>query len=143
MADTSHTDDRALFSVTSFLTPPSQWLIDAKAGSALKFRQQAAKFNADNLVSQQFEATSSDGTKIPYFVVHRSDMKFDGNNPTLLYAYGGFEVSSTPTYGASTGKLWLERGGGQPQAASADPGAADGLPDPQADGRGRAEALTF
>ena len=111
VADTSHTDNRALLSVTSFLTPPSQWLVDAAAGTARKFREQPPKFNADNLVSQQFEATSSDGTKVPYFVVHRGDMKLDGNNPTLLYAYGGFEVSQTPSYGASTGKLWLERGG--------------------------------
>jgi len=111
VADTSHSDDRALLSVTSFLTPPSQWLVDAAAGTAQKFREQPPKFDAGNLVSQQFEATSSDGTKVPYFVVHRGDMKFDGNNPTLLYAYGGFEVSQTPSYGASTGKLWLERGG--------------------------------
>ena len=111
VADTSHTDDRALLSVTSFLTPPSQWLVDATAGTARKFREQPAKFDASGLVSQQFEAVSSDGTKVPYFVVHRRDMKFDGNNPTLLYAYGGFEVSQTPSYGASTGKLWLERGG--------------------------------
>ena len=111
VADTSHSDDRALLTVTSFLTPPSQWLVDAAAGTAQKFREQPPKFDAGNLVSQQFEATSSDGTKVPYFVVHRGDMKFDGNNPTLLYAYGGFEVSQTPSYGASTGKLWLERGG--------------------------------
>ncbi len=111
VADTSNTDDRALFSVTSFLTPPSQWLVDAASGTATKFREQAPKFDASGLVSQQFEATSSDGTKIPYFVVHRKDMKLDGNNPTLISAYGGFEVSQTPSYGASTGKLWLERGG--------------------------------
>ncbi len=111
VADTSHTDDRALLSVASFLTPPSQWLVDAAAGSARKFREQPPKFDASGLDSQQFEATSSDGTKIPYFVVHRRDMKLDGNNPTLMYAYGGFEVSQTPSYGAMTGKLWLERGG--------------------------------
>ncbi len=111
IADTSHTDDRALFGVTSFLTPPSQWLVDAAAGTATKFREQPPKFDASGLVSNQYEATSSDGTKVPYFVVHRRDMKLDGNNPTLLYAYGGFEVSMTPSYGASTGKLWLERGG--------------------------------
>ena len=73
--------------------------------------QQPAKFDASNLVAEQLEATSSDGTKIPYFLVHRRDMKLDGNNPTLLYAYGGFEVSQTPTYSATTGKLWLEHGG--------------------------------
>ena len=111
VADTSNSDDRALLSVTSFLTPPSQWLVDAAAGTATKFREQPPKFDSSQLVSQQFEAVSSDGTKIPYFVVHRRDMKFNGKNPTLMYAYGGFEVSQTPSYGASTGKLWLERGG--------------------------------
>ena len=73
--------------------------------------RQPAKFDASNLVAEQREATSSDGTKIPYFLVHRRDIKLDGNNPTLLYAYGGFEVSQTPTYSATTGKLWLENGG--------------------------------
>ncbi|MEO7410909.1 MAG: prolyl oligopeptidase family serine peptidase, partial [Sphingomicrobium sp.] len=111
IADTSHTDDRALFGVTGFLTPPSQYLVDAGKGSMAKIRQQAPKFDASGLVSEQYEATSSDGTKIPYFVVHRADMKRDGNNPTLLYAYGGFEISQTPAYSAGTGKLWLERGG--------------------------------
>ncbi|MEO6580063.1 MAG: prolyl oligopeptidase family serine peptidase [Sphingomicrobium sp.] len=111
VADTSQTDDRALFSVTSFLTPPSQYMVDAAAGTAVKFRQQAPKFDASNRVSEQFEAVSSDGTRVPYFLIHRRDIKLDGNNPTLLYAYGGFESSQTPTYGAGTGKLWLERGG--------------------------------
>ena len=72
---------------------------------------QPPKFDASNLVAEQREATSSDGTKIPYFLVHRRDFKLDGNNPTLLYAYGGFEVSQTPTYSATNGKLWLENGG--------------------------------
>ena len=111
VADTSHTDDRALFGVTSFLTPPSQYLVDAAKGSALKIRQQPPKFDSSGLVSEQYEAVSSDGTKVPYFVVHRADIKLDGNNPTLLYAYGGFEVSQTPSYSAGTGKLWLEKGG--------------------------------
>ena len=72
---------------------------------------QPAKFDASNLAVEQHEAVSSDGTKIPYFLVHRKDMKLDGNTPTLLYAYGGFEASQTPTYSAGTGKLWLEKGG--------------------------------
>jgi len=72
---------------------------------------QPAKFDASGLVAEQREAVSTDGTKIPYFLVHRKDMKLDGNNPTLLYAYGGFEASETPNYSATTGKLWLERGG--------------------------------
>jgi prolyl oligopeptidase len=87
------------------------WLADASTGHAREIMQQPPKFDASNLVAEQREAVSSDGTKIPYFLVHRRDMKLDGNNPTLLYAYGGFEASQTPTYGPATGKLWLENGG--------------------------------
>ncbi len=111
VADTSRTSNRALITVTSFLTPPSLWLADAATGAAKPILQQPAKFDASNLVAEQHEAVSSDGTRIPYFLVHRKDMKLDDNNPTLLYAYGGFEVSQTPTYSATLGKLWLERGG--------------------------------
>jgi prolyl oligopeptidase len=111
VADTSRTDNQAILTVTSFLTPPSLWLADAATGKASEIMQQPAKFDAAKLVVEQREAISSDGTKIPYFLVHRRDIKLDGNNPTLLYAYGGFEVSQTPSYSAATGKLWLENGG--------------------------------
>ena len=111
IADTSHGDDRALLTVTSFLVPPSLWLADAATGGAREIMRQPAKFDASNLVAEQHEAISSDGARIPYFLVHRRDMKLDGTNPTLLYAYGGFEVSQTPSYSATTGKLWLENGG--------------------------------
>src|SRR5690606_16166200 len=56
-------------------------------------------------------ATSKDGTKVPYFVVRPKDLKLDGNTPTLLYGYGGFEVSLTPAYSGADGKGWLEKGG--------------------------------
>ena len=111
VADASRTDNQALVTVTSFLTPPSLWLADAEHGTAREIIHQAAKFDSSGLVAEQRQAVSSDGTKIPYFLVHRKDLKLDGNNPTLLYAYGGFEVSQTPTYSAMLGKLWLERGG--------------------------------
>ena len=111
IADTSRTSNRALMTVTNFLTPPSLWLADASTGEAREIMRQPPKFDASNLVAEQREATSSDGTKIPYFLVHRKDIRLDGNNPTLLYAYGGFEVSQTPSYSATTGKLWLENGG--------------------------------
>ncbi|HEY5290284.1 MAG TPA: prolyl oligopeptidase family serine peptidase, partial [Caulobacteraceae bacterium] len=62
-------------------------------------------------VVEQREAVSSDGTRIPYFLVHRRDLLLDGSTPTLMTAYGGFQVSNTPYYSAATGKLWLERGG--------------------------------
>ena len=69
------------------------------------------RFNAANEVVEQHEAISRDGTPVPYFIVHAKTMKLDGSNPTVLYAYGGFEVSLTPNYSAIDGKLWLERGG--------------------------------
>lgn len=97
--------------MTSFLVPPSQWLANVATGMAHEIRRQPPKFDASNLVAEQHEAVSSDGTKIPYFLVHRKDIKRDGSNPTLLYAYGGFEVSQTPRYSAAIGKRWLEKGG--------------------------------
>ncbi|MBV9929653.1 MAG: S9 family peptidase [Alphaproteobacteria bacterium] len=111
IVDASNDDDKALISVTSFLTPPSLWLADAGTAEARQIKAQPAKFDASNLVAEQFEATSSDGTRVPYFLVHRRDMPLNGNNPTLLYAYGGFESSMTPAYSSTTGKLWLEKGG--------------------------------
>jgi prolyl oligopeptidase len=111
IGDTSHSDNSAFLAVTNFLTPPSLYLADAGTGEVKEIMHQQAKFDASNLVAEQREAVSSDGTKVPYFLVHRKDIKLDGNNPTLLYAYGGFEVSQTPSYSATTGKLWLEKGG--------------------------------
>ncbi|MEL6862758.1 MAG: prolyl oligopeptidase family serine peptidase, partial [Pseudomonadota bacterium] len=69
------------------------------------------KFDPEGLTVQQFEATSKDGTKVPYFVVHKSDIELNGDTPTLLYGYGGFQVSLRPSYSATIGRLWLERGG--------------------------------
>ena len=63
------------------------------------------------MVSEQFFSTSADGTKVPYFVVRSKSTKMDGTNPTLLYGYGGFEISLNPSYSATRGKLWLENGG--------------------------------
>ena len=107
----SSRNDQALIGVTSFLTPPSLWLADAATGSAREIMTQPPKFDASNLVVEQKQATSTDGTKIPYFIVHRKDMALNGDTPTLLYAYGGFEIPMTPSYSATTGKLWLEHGG--------------------------------
>jgi prolyl oligopeptidase len=111
LVSTSHEDDSSFFSVSSFLTPTSLWLNDDWGGALKEVKSLPPKFDATNLVIEQFEATSKDGTKIPYFVVRRKDLAYDGSNPTLLYAYGGFEVSMTPNYSAGLGKLWLEKGG--------------------------------
>ncbi|MGF1454180.1 MAG: prolyl oligopeptidase family protein [Alphaproteobacteria bacterium] len=74
-------------------------------------KQAPARFSAEGLVTRQFEATSKDGTKVPYFVVHREGIALDGTNPTRLYGYGGFLISLDPSYDSLVGKLWLERGG--------------------------------
>ena len=109
------TDDRSdltYLSVAGFLTPSSLYTFDAARGGApARVKVLPAKFDASGLTVEQFEATSTDGTKVPYFVVHRRDAPLDGSTPTIMTAYGGFEISMTPSYAASTGKLWLERGG--------------------------------
>ncbi len=107
----NHTDDRFFLGVEGFLTPPSLWLGDAEDGSFVLVKSQKAQFDASGDLVEQLEATSKDGTKIPYFVVHRKDMRYDGSNPTLLTAYGGFQIPLTPYYAPENGKLWLEHGG--------------------------------
>jgi prolyl oligopeptidase len=104
-------DDRLVVNVTSFLTPSSQWLADTATGKAEELKTLPAKFDASRDVVEQLWATSKDGTKVPYWVVRPRDLEFDGTAPALLTAYGGFQISSTPTYAGATGKLWLERGG--------------------------------
>ncbi|MNL00756.1 Prolyl endopeptidase precursor [compost metagenome] len=74
-------------------------------------KQSPVRFDAKDLKVQRFEATSKDGTKIPYFVVAKNNLQLDGKNPTLLYGYGGFEVAMQPGYLSFIGKVWLERGG--------------------------------
>jgi prolyl oligopeptidase len=111
LAATDPHSEQAFVSATSFLTPPSLMLADAAAATAETVKSLPAKFDASKDEVEQFEATSTDGTKIPYFVVHPKGMKLDGANPTILYAYGGFNASMLPRYSAINGKLWLERGG--------------------------------
>jgi prolyl oligopeptidase len=111
VAATDAHSDRAFLGVTGFLTPSTLWLSDAGDGSLVKVKAVSAKFDASKDAVDQYEAASSDGTRIPYFVVHPKDMALNGANPTLLNAYGGFQVSETPTYSGVLGKLWLERGG--------------------------------
>ena len=111
IATTSETDDRFFMYMTGFLTPPSLLLGDAGDGSLQPAKAQKPLFDGSNDVVEQLQATSKDGTKVPYFVVHRKDINYDGKNPTLMTAYGGFQVSNTPHYNPLMGKLWLEHGG--------------------------------
>jgi prolyl oligopeptidase len=106
----SEWDDAALFSYTGFLTPDTLFLA-SDGGGPQAIKTLPARFNAAGLSVQQYESTSSDGEKIPYFLVMKDGAKLDGNTPVLIYAYGGFQVSYAPWYWATSGKLWLEKGG--------------------------------
>lgn len=103
--------NQAFLSASGFLTPSSLYALDAGTGATKVVKSLPPKFDGSKDVVEQLEATSSDGTRIPYFVVHRKDIAYDGTTPTLLTAYGGFQVSRTPAYSGTTGKLWLEKGG--------------------------------
>ncbi|MBB5713913.1 prolyl oligopeptidase family serine peptidase [Sphingomonas aerophila] len=111
LASVTDRSDKGFISVNGFLDPTSLWTLDAASATVAKVRTLPAKFDASRAVVEQFEATSTDGTKIPYFIVHRRDVPLDGTTPTIMTAYGGFELSRTPTYLGSTGKIWVERGG--------------------------------
>jgi prolyl oligopeptidase len=107
-------DDRgsdAFLSVTGFLAPTTLVHLDTDAGTTSVIKTLAPKFDASADSVEQLEATSKDGTRIPYFVVRPGNLRYDGTAPTLMTAYGGFEVSNTPWYNGTTGKLWLEHGG--------------------------------
>ena len=96
-----------------YLVPNALELASAEDGCAKTrlVRSQPAMFDASGLMVEQRFAVSADGTKVPYFVIRRRDLKMDGTNPTLLDAYGGFEISLLPGYSAGVGAGWLERGG--------------------------------
>jgi prolyl oligopeptidase len=111
IVDTDPTSAAAYVSTAGYLQPSTLWRADTAATTLAQVRALPAQFDASRSEVEQYEATSSDGTKIPYFIVHPKQMKLDGGNPTILYAYGGFEVSLSPSYVATTGKLWLEQGG--------------------------------
>jgi prolyl oligopeptidase len=107
----SSKDDRLFVTVEGFLDPTSLWLADASGGTATKLRSLPARFDATTHQVEQFWANSTDGTRIPYFVVRPKSAKADGSTPTLMYGYGGFENAKPPVYLPEAGKLWMERGG--------------------------------
>jgi len=107
----SDTSEAFFLNSQGFLTPPSLLAGDAATARLTLSKSQPPLFDASQDTVEQLYATSKDGTKVPYFIVHRKDMQLNGLNPTLLNAYGGFELSETPTYSATRGKLWLEKGG--------------------------------
>jgi len=110
LAATSDQSETFFFTYQDFTTPETLWLTE-NGGAPQKVKSMPAFFDAAGLTTEQLEATSKDGTKIPYFVVRPKGAKTDGTAPTLLYAYGGFEVSEVPIYSGVLGNAWLARGG--------------------------------
>jgi prolyl oligopeptidase len=98
----------AQFSFQSYIQPPTLYA-DAGDNKPVAIKSLPARFDASNLTTEQFFATSKDGTKVPYFVTRTKALS--GPAPTVLYGYGGFEISMTPGYSANFGLLWLTKGG--------------------------------
>jgi len=106
----SDEDDVFYITYTDFLTPSSLYIVE-EGKKPRRIKSTPAFFDADGMKVDQYEATSADGTKIPYFVFMPKGFKADGTWPTMLYGYGGFEVSMRPYYSGATGSAWVERGG--------------------------------
>jgi len=106
-------DNRVFFQRDGYLVPGTLELVaDVEQMNVSEtLKQKPAMFDANGLCVDQHFCTSKDGTKIPYFVIRREDLSLDGSNPTLLDAYGGFEISMLPGYSAAGGAAWLEQGG--------------------------------
>jgi len=109
--NTNESTDDFFLNYTSFLKPSTLYKVSGETGKLTQLKAQKSQFNSDDLVTHQYWATSKDGTKVPYFAIMKKDIELNGKNPTLLYGYGGFEVSLKPSYSALQGKNWLEKGG--------------------------------
>ncbi|KNZ30962.1 MAG: prolyl oligopeptidase [Methylibium sp. NZG] len=103
--------EQYLLSYTDFLTPDSLQLGTSGTDAREPLKARPAFFDAQGMRTEQFFATSADGTRVPYFVVWPKGAKADGSNPTLLYGYGGFEISLQPGYSGTHGAAWFQRGG--------------------------------
>lgn len=104
-------DDKFVFySFTSFTYPPTIYKYDLATGTSELFKKSEVKFNPDDYETRQVKYKSKDGTLVPMFIVHKKGLQLNGNNPTLLYAYGGFNISVAPAFSASN-LILLENGG--------------------------------
>ncbi|AFY53367.1 prolyl oligopeptidase [Rivularia sp. PCC 7116] len=104
------TDTETFYIFTSYTTPGTIYRYDMVTGKSTVFREPQVDFNADNYETKQIFYQSKDGTQVPMFIVHKKGIKLDGNNPTFLYGYGGFNVSLTPSFSVSS-LIWMEMGG--------------------------------
>ena len=104
-------DDKTLYySFSNYVTPGTIYNYDVESGESSLYMKPAINFNSDNYESKQVFYTSHDGTKIPMMISYKKGTKLDGKNPTILYGYGGFNVSLTPSFSVANA-VWMENGG--------------------------------
>lgn len=103
-------DEDLYYTFTSFTYPPTIFKYEITSGKSAEYERPAVKFNPEDYETKQVFYTSKDGTKIPMFIVHKKGIELNGKNPTWLYAYGGFNISLTPSFSTSR-IVWLENGG--------------------------------
>ena len=103
-------DPETFYSFTGFATPGRIFRYNSATGASVVFRESKVSADLDRLTSRQVFYESKDGTRVPMFIIHRKGIELDGNNPTLLYGYGGFNVALTPSYQSSR-IVWMEMGG--------------------------------
>lgn len=98
------------YSFTNYVTPGSIYKYDIAEGTSELYNKPAIDFNPEDYESKQVFYKSKDGTKIPMIITHKKDLELNGNNPTILYGYGGFNISLTPSF-SITNAIWMEQGG--------------------------------
>lgn len=103
-------DTETFYSFTSFTTPPTIYRYDFQQDESTLFRQPTVDFNPDDYQTQQVFYASKDGTRVPMFITHKKGLQRNGQNPTYLYGYGGFNISLTPSFSVSN-LIWMELGG--------------------------------
>ena len=103
-------DEETFYTVTSYITPANIYRYDVKNNKSTLYKKSEINFNSDEYVTEQVFYTSKDGTQVPMFITHKKGIQMDGSNPTLLYGYGGFNISLTPSFSV-TRIAWLEQGG--------------------------------
>ncbi|GAA5524791.1 prolyl endopeptidase [Microbulbifer aestuariivivens] len=103
-------DETLYYSFTNYKTPSTIFAFDVKAGESSVYRESGADFDADLYESKQVFYTSRDGTRVPMMITYKKGLQLDGKNPTILYGYGGFNISLTPSFSIGNA-AWLELGG--------------------------------
>jgi len=104
------TDKTVYYSFANYITPGTIYALEPQSGKSMVYEKPKVDFKGEEYVSKQVFYTSKDGTKIPMMITHKKGLKLDGKNPTILYAYGGFNISLTPSFSIANA-VWMENGG--------------------------------